>query len=180
MPAVLVALIVLLGILTAANLLLTLALARRLAEVERTAGAGLPAEPRMPQVGAEVRTFSVETVQGARLTDARLRVGRTLLVFSLAGCGPCATLAEELRRTALPAGLGLLVLVAAREGERGTLTAVDYPAAAELAFVPPSCDLIDQFEVDAFPTIVLVEEGRITAVGRTPGEVLAALAGAPA
>jgi hypothetical protein len=180
MQPVLVALVALLGILGAANLLLTLALARRLAEAERTAAAGQRAEPRMPRVGAEVGTFSVETAEGARLTDARLRSGRTLLVFSLADCGPCAALAEELRHTELPSRLSLLILLAAPENERGAPTAVEYPAAAELVFVPPDSGLIDRFEVDAFPTLVLVEEGRITAVGRKPSEVLAALTAAPA
>jgi hypothetical protein len=180
MQPVLIALVALLGIVGAANLLLTLALARRLAEAERRAGAGQRAEPRMPRVGAEVGTFSVQTAGGARLTDARLRSGRTLLIFSLADCGPCATLAEELRRTELPSGLGLVILLAAPEDERGALTAAAFPAAAELAFVPPDSDLIDRFDVDAFPTLVLVEEGRITAVGREPSEVLAALTAAPA
>jgi hypothetical protein len=180
MQPALVAFVALLGILGAANLLLTLALARRLAEAERMAGAGQRAEPRMPRVGAEVAPFSVETTEGARLTDARLRSGHTLLVFSLPGCGPCATLAEELRHTELPCGLGLLVLLAAPEDERGALSAVEYPAVAEVAFVPPDSSLIDQFEVDAFPTLVLVEEGRITAVGRKPSEVLAAHTAAPA
>ncbi len=180
MPAVLFALVTLLGILGAANLLLTLALARRLAEAERAAAAGQRGQPRMPRVGTEVSPFSVETAGGARLTDARLRSGRTLLVFSLADCGPCATLAEELRRTELPAGLGLLVLLAVADDQRGRLAAAQYPAAADLAFVPPDSGLIDRFEVDAFPTLVLVEAGRITAVGREPGEVLATLTAAPA
>lgn len=179
MQPVIVALVALLGILAAANLLLTLALARRLAGVERAA-AGLRAGPRMPRVGAEVGAFSVQTVAGARVTDARLRTGRTLLVFSLPGCGPCATLAEELRHTELPPGLGLLVLIAASEDERGPRTAAAYPAAAELAFFAPDCGLTDRFEIDAFPTLVLVDEGRITAVGRKPSEVLATLADVPA
>lgn len=180
MQPVLVALVVLLGILAAANLLLTLALARRLAEVERTAAAGMRIEPRMPRVGAEVGRFSVQTADGARLTDARLRGGPTLVVFSFAGCDPCATVAEELRHTEFPPGLGLLVLVASAGDQRKTLTAVDYPDAAEVVPVPPDCDVIDRFEVDAFPTLVLVEEGRITAVGRKPSEVLPAITGAPA
>lgn len=180
MQSVLVAVVALLGILAAANLLLTMALARRLAEVERTAAAGMRIEPRMPRVGAEIGSFSVQTAEGGRLTDASFRSGPTLVVFSFAGCGPCATLAEELRQTELPSGLGLLILVASAEDEGETLTAVDYPDAAEVAFVPPDCDLFDRFEVDAFPTLVLVEEGRITAVGRKPGEVLAASTGAPA
>lgn len=180
MQPVLVALVALLGILGAANLLLTLALARRLAEAERRSGAGPRAEPRMPRVGAEVGTFSVPTAGGARLTDARLRSGRTLLVFSLADCGPCAKLAEELGHTELPPGLGLVVLLAVPDDQRGALTAAQYPAAAELVFVPPDSGLIDRFEVDAFPTLVLVEEGRITAVGREPSEVLPARTAAPA
>lgn len=180
MQPVLIALVVLVGIVATANLLLTLALARRLAEVERKAAAGLPGEPRMPRVGADVGTFSVQTARGARLTDARLRSGPTLLVFSLADCGPCAALAEELRQTELPAGLGLIVLLAAAEDQREALAAVTYPAAAELAFLPPDGSLTAQFEVDAFPTLVLVEAGRITAVGRKPSEVLSALAAAPA
>jgi hypothetical protein len=179
MEPVLIALVALLGILAAANLLLTLALARRLADVERTAAAGR--EPRMPQVGAEVATFSVETAGGTQWTDARLRSGRTLVVFSMAGCSPCAGLAEELRQTGLPPGVGLFVLVAvASEQDRGALTAADYPVGAEVAFVPLESGLTDRFEVELFPTVVLVEEGRITAVGRKPAEVLAAFAAAPA
>jgi hypothetical protein len=180
MQSVLVAVVALLSILAAANLLLTLALARRLAEVERTAAGGAGSAPRMPRVGADVGAFSVQTTAGARLTDARLRTGRTLLVFSLPGCEPCAAVAEELRRIELPPGLGLLVLLAAQEDDRGAPAAVAYPAAADVALLPPDGSLTDQFEVDAFPTVVLVEDGRITAAGRTPGEVLAALTAAPA
>ena len=179
MQPVLIALVVLVGILAAANLLLTLALARRLAEVERSAG-GQRAQPRMPRVGTEIGAFSVETVDGVRVTDARLRSGRTLLVFSLAGCAPCLALAEELRRTELPSGLGLLVLLAAHAGDGQTSTAAQYPPGTELALLPESSDVVERFEVDAFPTLVLVEDGRITAVGRTPGEVLGALAVAAA
>jgi hypothetical protein len=180
MQSALIALVALLGLLAAANLLLTLALARRLAEVERQAGVSLPAQPRTPRVGAEVGTFSVPTAGGAQLTDARLRGGRTLVVFSQADCGPCAALADELRHTELPAGLSLLILLAAAEDQGTALAALKYPAAAEVAFVPPDSGLIDQFEVDAFPTLILVEGGRITAVGHTPSEVLPALAAAPA
>lgn len=178
MQPVLIALVVLVGIVGAANILLTLALARRLAQVERTAaGAGF-GQPRMPRVGAEVGAFSVQTTGGARLTDATLRSGRTLLVFSLAGCGPCTALAEELRHTELPSGIGLLVLVAG--GDRGAVTTAEYPAAADVVYLPADSGLVDQFEVEAFPTVVLVDDGRITAVGRKPGEILSAFAGAPA
>lgn len=179
MQPVLVALVALFSILAALNLLLTLALARRLADVERTTD-GLRGEPRMPRVGAEVTAFSVETVAGVQWTDARLRSGRTLLVFSMPGCSPCATLAEELRHTQLPPGVGLLVLLAGIGQERAALAATEYPVMAEVAFVPPDSDVTDRFEVDAFPTVVLVEDGRITAVGRKPAEVLATLAAAPA
>lgn len=177
MQSILVALVALLAVLVAANLLLTLALARRLAEVERMAARG--AQPRMPRIGAEVATFSVAAAGGGRLTDTPLRSGRTLLVFSMADCGPCAALAEELRRTGLPPGLGLLVLVAASEDDRA-LAAAKYPASAHVGFLPPDGTVTERFEVDAFPTVVLVEEGRITAVGRNPGEVVATLAAAPA
>jgi hypothetical protein len=180
MQAVLIALVVLVGILGAANILLTLALARRLAQVERTAAAGGAGQPRMPRVGTEIGEFSVDTAGGARLTDATLRGGRTLVVFSLAGCSPCTALAEELRDAELPPGLGLLVLVAGGEGDAEAVTAAQYPSAAQVVHLPSDSGLADQFEVDSFPTVVLVEGGRITAVGRKAGEVLAALAGAPA
>jgi hypothetical protein len=179
MQPVLIALVVLVGILGAANILLTLALARRLAEVERTAATGGFGQPRMPRVGAEIGAFSVETARGSQLTDATLRGGRTLVVFSLPGCSPCTALAEELRHTDLPSGLGLLVLVAGGESGGGVVVA-EYPAAAEVAFLLADSEVADQFEVDSFPTLVLVEDGRITAAGRQLGEVLTALAGAPA
>jgi hypothetical protein len=180
MQSILIALVSLLGILAASNLLLTLALARRLAATERAAANGGRGEPHLPRVGAEIGAFSVPTIEGASLTDARLRSGRTLLVFSMAGCSPCAALAEELRRTELPSGLTLLVLVATAVDDPASVTAVEYPAMAEVAYLPEECDLIERLEVDAFPTLVLVEEGRIVAAGRKPGEVLTALTGAPA
>jgi hypothetical protein len=175
MQPVLIAFVVLLGVLAAANLLLTLALARRLAEVERAAPAGARPGPRLPRIGADVGAFSVPTIEGAQLTDARLRSGATLVVFSLAHCEPCAAMAEELRRTELPPGMGLLVLVAAGADDRQALAAVHYPAAADVALMPPDSGLTDQFEVDVFPTVILVKEGRITAVGHQPAEVLASL-----
>ncbi|HET7012669.1 MAG TPA: hypothetical protein VFI65_02090 [Streptosporangiaceae bacterium] len=177
MQSVLIALVSLLALLAAANLLLTLALARRLAEAERLAARG--PEPRMPRIGTEVAEFSVPTADGGQLTDAQLRSGRTLLVFSMSDCGPCAALAEELQHAELPTWLGLLVLVGASEGNRA-LAAAKYPVQAQVGFLPPDGTLTDRFEVDAFPTVVLVEEGSIMAVGRNPGEVLATLAVAPA
>ena len=176
MQSILIALVALLAVLVAANLLLTLALARRLAEADRMVARGT--HPRLPRIGAEVATYSVATAGGGRLTDEQLRSGRTLLVFSLADCGPCAALADELRRTELPAGLGLLVLVAASEDDQALATA-KYPASAQVGFLPPDGTVSERFEVDAFPTVVLVEEGRITAVGRNPGEVVATLAAVP-
>jgi hypothetical protein len=177
MQSVLIALVALLALLAAANLLLTLALARRLAEVERRAARGH--EPRRPQIGAEVAQFSVATADGGKLTDAQLRTGRTLLVFSMADCGPCAALADELRHTELPAGLDLVVLLAAGEDDQA-LGAAKYPASARVGFLPPDGSVADRFEVDAFPTVVLVEEGRMTAVGRNPREVLATFEAVPA
>jgi hypothetical protein len=180
MTAVLIALVVLLGLLAAANLLLTLALARRLAEAERKPAASPPPGPRLPRVGADVGTFSVPTAGGVPLTGAGLRSGRTLLIFSLAECGPCAELAVELRHTELPAGLRLIILLAAADDRRGELAAVKYPATAELVFLPADSGLTDQFGVDAFPTLVLVEDGRIAAAGHDIHEILPALAPAPA
>lgn len=177
MQAILIALVAFLAVLAAANLLLTLALARRLAEAERMGLRGTG--PLMPRVGTEVATFSVTTAGGGRVTDAQLRSGRTLLVFGMADCSPCAALAEELQRTELPAGLGLLVLVAADEEDRAA-AAAKYPASAQIGFLPPDGTVTNRFEVDAFPTVVMVEEGRIMAVGRNLDEMVATLAAAPA
>lgn len=176
MQSVLIALVGILAVLAGANLLLTLALARRLAEAERRAARGH--EPRMPRVGAEVAEFSVAAAGGGQLTDAQLRGGRVLLIFSMPDCGPCAALADELRHTELPAGLDLLVLLAAGEDDR-VPAAAKYPASARVGFLPPDGSVTDRFEVDAFPTVVLVEEGRITAVGRNPREVMATFEAVP-
>jgi hypothetical protein len=177
MQSVFIALVALLALLAGANLLLTLALARRLAEAERVAARG--PKPRMPRVGTEVPEFSVATADAGQLTDAQLRSGRTVLVFSMADCGPCAALAEELRHTELPAGLGLLVLLAANEDNQAA-AAAKYQDPARVGFLPADGTVADRFEVDAFPTVVLVDDGRITAVGRTPGDVVAALEAVPA
>lgn len=176
MQSVLVALVALLALFAAANLLLTLSLARRLAEAERMAARGH--EPRMPRIGTEIAEFSVATAGGGRLTDAQLRSGRALVVFSMADCGPCAALAEELHHSELPAGLDLLVLLAVGESDQ-ELAAAKYPASAQVGFLPPDGAVTDRFEVDAFPTVMLVEDGRITAVGRDPAEVVATLAALP-
>ncbi len=81
MTAVLIAVVVIVGVVAAADLLLSMAVVRRLATLQaqvRDLGAG--AEPS-PAIGYKVANFTAELVTGGRLTRADLDAGRASVLF---------------------------------------------------------------------------------------------------
>ncbi|WP_354645354.1 hypothetical protein [Kitasatospora camelliae] len=162
LPA-LIALTALLAIATAANLLLTFAVVRRLRAVEE---AGPPA-PRRPPVGTRVADFTAPAVSGRTVTRADLLGGERVVGFLQVGCGPCADLIDTLAGHPALAALPGYFFVSgdpsdplAREmaGKLGVL--------GEVALVGDGLDVPAAFGgVEAFPTLLVVRDALVTASG---------------
>lgn len=171
---VLVAVIALLGGLTALNLFLLLGVIRRLREM--AAGAGSPMELGLPAPGDPVGEFSEKTVDGAVITDAAVRDGRSLVLFLSPSCQPCQAAADRL--VDQPAGSlpPTLVFVHTEPGDpkfaelRGKLDGIGV-----IAPVSGHSSAARAFGgVAGYPTSILVEDGTVTAASMDLAEILAA------
>ena len=158
----LTAAVVLLAVLTIANLFILLGVVRKLREAA-SAPAGRPVDlPGLPALGSEVTPFREDTLTDEAFTDEHLRDGVSLLVFMSPHCGPCTETVRRLTegRDALPARVVVLL-----EGESGDpdLVAFAQPldgigTIATFSSLGPAARA---FGVTAFPTAVLVDSGYV-------------------
>lgn len=175
--AVLWTLIIVLAGLTSLNLLLILALVRRLREIELSAGSA--AVPALPEPGLVVGDFTETAISGEPLTQAALGAD-ALVAFLSPACGPCRNVADVLLadRGRLPsAALALLV------GDPGDPVAQAFAAelatVAAVAFVDPSGPASTAFGgIREFPTLLRVEHGIVAVAGNEPDSQLLAAAAA--
>jgi hypothetical protein len=175
--AALWALIAVLAGVTSLNLLLTLALVRRLRGIE--SGAGSAATPALPEPGLAVGDFAETTAGGEPLTQASLGED-ALVAFLSPECGPCRTAASWLlaNRDRLPPAA--FALLAADSGDpRAQAFAAKLATAAAVAFVEVSGPASEAFGgIQEFPTLIRVEHGIITAAEHeADGRLLATPAG---
>ena len=171
MPYV-VAALVLVGALALFNLILTFGVIRRLRAQADLSAPGTVVDGPVVPAGTPVGPFSVVATDGAEVTDASL-AGETVVGFFSPQCGPCEEALpafEEYARRA-PDGRRQVVAVVVPPPSEGT----DGPEAGALAArLAPVARVVVQegkgpmltaFGVDAYPSLIIVDDGAVAASG---------------
>ncbi|MEV6520641.1 hypothetical protein AB0M43_01700 [Longispora sp. NPDC051575] len=150
MESLLSAAVLVLAAIVLLNLVLTLAVIRRLRD-------GATAGPAAPGVGDVVPDFAATMTDGATLTHRDLLTGPATVVFALPGCAPCTrTLA------ALPGAEPTFVFVMGEPGdpETGAVLA-KVPFFARAGVTPMDGPVGRAFGVALFPTTLRIADGVI-------------------
>ena len=162
----------LVGALCVLELLLTLAVVRRLREVGTRLSAlerSSPARgPSLLPVGASVPVFSAVSATGEPLSEQALAGDRSLVAFLHSGCTPCRELVPELRAyLAGPAGGGqrVLAVVVGEAGDAADGMAAELQGLATIVRGADARPVASAFAVTGFPTLYAVAEGRVHAAG---------------
>jgi thiol-disulfide isomerase/thioredoxin len=166
--SLLIAVIVVLTVVTALNLLLTSAIIRKLRDPQRQSRAELP------RIGAEVGSFATTSTDGESITDSAVSAGGSLVVFVSPTCPPCQRLTGELadRVEELPDPTIVFVIdendqeqarrYADALGPSVLVAVVESHGAAAVAFGFGG----------STPTLIRVRDGAVAAVGHDLDSVL--------
>ena len=157
----LVVVVVVLGIVVGANLLLTGAVVRRLAAHERKLAALGPmfGVPGGLAAGAELPSFTAETVDGRPVDAGFFGDGSGLIAFFSTTCSACLSHAPEFAAAVADGTSGFAVV--SGEGGDELLSALgSVPVVRERV---PGGPIVAAFEVDTYPTYYAVEGGRVVA-----------------
>jgi hypothetical protein len=176
--ALLSAVVGVLAVVTALNLLVTLALVRRLRGIE--ARAGSTAGPALPAPGLPVGDF-IETAIGGESVNTAALGTEALVAFLSPGCDPCRTVADAMltRRDRLPETV-IALLAGDPDDAAAVAFATDLGVVATVAFIEVSGPAAKAFGgIRDFPTLVRVEHGVVAAAGHDLDDlVVAEVAGA--
>ncbi|MEU4510420.1 hypothetical protein AB0G05_13045 [Nonomuraea wenchangensis] len=176
MPYLVVA-VVLVGALCAVNLLLTLAIIRRLREHAAQLAAVGPARPPLVAAGTELPEFASAAADGTTLSRDFF-AGPTLVGMFSTSCAACHERLPEFTTRARSLGpTRALAVVVDDQGDAGTFAAALTPVAT-MVVEPAGGPLAKAFQASFFPAFYLVDgQAVITAAALTPDELpLAALA----
>ncbi|GIF46278.1 hypothetical protein DFJ67_5064 [Asanoa ferruginea] len=164
----LLACVVVLAAITILNLVLCFAIIRKL----RDAGSHDGAELDLPATGAQVGDFVARDIDGAAVSTADLAGRSTVVGFVMPGCGPCRSLVDAAREGRISAGTSALFFV---RGETPATDEVQYLVdnLRDTARVVLISGELDEVVSGAFggivgyPTLVRVDDGVVTAAGRS-------------
>lgn len=167
--AALLSAVVIVGLVTALNLVLTAGVIRRLKDHEQRlseigTGEGEPPAAQ-PPVGAPVPDFTVSTTTGRQITGAELG-GDGYIGFFAVGCSPCEQqLPEFVRLLHSVDGTPALIVIEAPTTE----AAASYLAVADgMPVVVDTGDgLVGQFGVNRFPSMAHLRDGAVAANAHT-------------
>jgi thiol-disulfide isomerase/thioredoxin len=148
------------------NLLLSLVLVRRVRPLQKLIEErGIP-DQMLPRIGTSVAPFRVQMADGSVVTDEAVRTGTTLIGFFLPHCPSCDRMVARMIEEPPPWPLLAFVEGAPEDpdarAEVEKLAAVGRPGLAS-AEVERAVGLSDSA---AFPTLVRIENGIVTAAGR--------------
>jgi hypothetical protein len=179
MPQLAAVAIGLVGALCVLDLLLTLAVIRRLKEVGTRISAlerSSPARgPSLLPAGASVPTFSALTATGEPLSEETLAGGRSLVAFLHGGCRPCQDLVPELRAYLSGPDGGdrrVVAVVVGEPDDPGDGLAGELRGLATIVRGTDAPSVASAFAVTGFPTLYAVAEGRVQAAGPDLGHLL--------
>jgi len=157
----LIAAVVLVGAIAILNLLLTMAVIRRLRKNE----ANMP-PPMMesgPEAGSEVPQFSATTVTGEELSEAAFNSETGLVAFFSTTCSACkpavATLIEHIEKTNLKPGQVMAVI--SGEGEERAEFTEALAGKASVVAESQMGPLTASFSISAFPSFVHLSGGKV-------------------
>lgn len=160
-----------LAILALANLLLLLGVLSRLRLLHTAARARAPMD-RLPEVGRAVRAFEVAATGGALVTDRAFAAGTTIVGFFTTGCRKCARIRAALVET--PPAHPTIVMIHGDPGDAETLAmGAALTHVGQIAYFE-DLGVARAFGVLGYPTLLRIEDGRITAAGRALEDVGAA------
>lgn len=159
------------GVLCLVNLVLIVALARRVRHQNERLAAGV----RLPEVaslvteGTKVREFTAVTVSGEQRTMGGTPGARNLVGLFSPNCPPCREQRSafiELART-MPGGPAQVLAVINGPEEAAAEFAVELDGVASVVIEPPSGPVASVFAVPTRPAFFLVDaDGRIEASAR--------------
>lgn len=165
MIGILMAVVVVLGVAVAADLVLSFAVIRRVAALQTRMKAG-GGSGGSPAIGHEVGDFRAELLTGGVFTRADLAGERAIVAFLMTSCEPCKRAVAELRDLPDPLPLPLYVLITGTERDRDVLSvAAGMPASARVGEISAPDATSEAFGVDGFPTVLTVEDGTVRASG---------------
>jgi hypothetical protein len=140
-----------------------------------TPGFAPPSGPTFPAVGTPAPEFATFTADGTRVgTDAVSQPG-SVVVFLDTQCSTCKDFLPEISgflADRIATGPPPLAVIS---GERGDIGA--YVAALPdgvLTIGQPSGELARAFDVRAYPTVLVFDDGKVSASGPRPAELTAA------
>jgi len=160
------AIAVVVGVVAAADLLLTFAVIRRLAALEARGGPARPGDGQSPAVGHRIGAFSVNLISGGTfgLADLSGQEAEAIVVFVMPSCEPCKAALADLSSLPGPLRWPLYVLIAgAQPGDELTALIDDLPAGTQVALIATMDDTTDAFGIDGFPTALGIEDGIVRA-----------------
>jgi hypothetical protein len=169
MTSVLIVLVALALAVGLANLMFLYGVIRRLRVLDGRVNRLDP--PAGPAVGHRVGLFTATTLDGRAVDTGDLAETETLVALLSAGCGACESMVAELGDVD---GGSLLVLIHAGEGDQSEplVTAARRSAGsgARIAVVPYGA-VASAFDITAYPTVVRVVDGVVTAAGMSLASV---------
>jgi hypothetical protein len=166
MTGVLAAVVVVVGVLAGADFLLTFAVIRRLAAIERQSGTPAAATGISPPQGYRIRDFRLPLVSGGDFTQADLAGSRVTVMFVTPTCKPCQEAIADLRAQPGPLPSPVYVLIARGAHDHAADEIIrDLPAEAIVGAVSIGDSVTQAFGVDGFPTVLMIEDGAVRANG---------------
>jgi peroxiredoxin len=142
------------------NLVLTIAIIRRLNADGGTSRAGL-------HVGAPAPSFSASTLDGKTITSKDLR-RRTVLLFLSPGCPPCTeSLPEYVRLSAMSKSSGTELLIVSSGDAPSTRQMLAEARVQGDMLVAPRAEntFFDNYKISATPQFILVQDRRVLLSG---------------
>ena len=155
----LTAAVVLLAVLGMLNLLLTLAIVRRLRTMNHQ-----PPEPLIQ--GSTIRPFTTKTIDGRTVSEHDLRGGQSLIGYFSPGCPPCE--AARPRFVAYAAGLDRERVLAVIVDGTTEDVADDLAAVARVVVASERDTVVEALSAYGYPAVFLLDEdGRVLAADTT-------------
>jgi hypothetical protein len=164
--------VLLVGALGLLNLFLSLAVIRYL-RTERIGQAWRPTGSDLTPLGTVITWLSVTTVDGARVTDAELRLGRVFVGLLRVGCPSCGEFVDKVAAGALTLPAKSLILVVADSQDEAHPYLERLGNGIRVATTGQDSPELRAFgEVGAFPTFLRLDNGVVTIADYRPAVVL--------
>lgn len=171
MIPVLTAAVILVGVVAAADLLLSFALVRRLSALQERGAGG--ATPGAPAPGHKIGDFRVDLLAGGEFTADHLRQESAMVLFLSPHCEPCKKVIAELEHMPVPLSRPMYVMIAGDAQDDAVLAvAAGMPDGARVGAISHEDEIMKAFVIDGYPTIVTTADGTVLASGLRLGEVL--------